>query len=135
MIYKLYEKYKQVILYIIFGGLTTAVNVGVYIISYNVLGVSNIVSVVLAWILSVIFAFITNKFFVFGSNDSGTRGAIQEFGKFIFARLATGGVDLLIMYATVDVLKWDAVLMKILANVIVVILNYVVSKKMVFNKR
>jgi putative flippase GtrA len=128
---ELYRKYKMPILYLFFGGLTTLINIFVYFICYNILYLSNITSNVIAWILAVIFAFITNKIYVF---ESKSKSILYELSTFFACRLGTGLLDLGIMYLTVDILKWNALIMKILSNVIVIILNFVFSKIIIFKK-
>lgn len=125
-------KYKFIILYGIFGVLTTIINIGVYGILYSVLGVSNVVSNVIAWVISVLFAFITNKLWVFESKSLDLKVFIKEFGSFTVCRLATGILDLGIMFVGVDLLKGPAIILKVASNIIVIILNYVMSKIFVF---
>ena len=128
----IYNQYKMPILYIFFGGLTTLVNIIVYFICYDVSGLSNVLSTIIAWILSVIFAFITNKFYVFESKS----GAIfYEIFTFFGCRLGTGVLDVGIMYLAVDIFNWSALLMKIISNVIVIVLNYILSKVIIFKQK
>ena len=87
---ELVKKYKFIILYGIFGVLTTVINIGVYGLLYSVLGVSNVLSNVVAWIVSVLFAFITNKLWVFESKSFDFNLLIKELGSFTACRLATG---------------------------------------------
>ena len=128
-------KYKGIICYGIFGVLTTVINIAAYALCYTYLGISNVISNIIAWIVAVLFAFITNKLFVFGSKDMSLKTFIPELIKFMAARLATGGIDLLIMYIGVDVMDGPAVILKVISNVIVIILNYVLSKLIVFKKK
>ena len=129
---KIYNQYKMPILYMFFGGLTTLVNIVVYFICYDISKLSNVVSTVIAWILSVIFAFITNKLYVF---ESKSGSLLYEISTFFTCRLGTGILDVGIMYFTVDILKWNALLMKIISNVIVIVLNYILSKVIIFKKK
>ena len=77
------SKYKYIILYGIFGILTTIINIGFYGILYSVLGISNVVSNIIAWVISVLFAFIINKLWVFESKSLCLKVFIKEFGSFI----------------------------------------------------
>ena len=135
LIKKLIIKYKGIILYGIFGVLTTALNIAVYYVCYNVVGISNVVSTILAWIAGVLFAFFTNKIWVFDSKSFTTKLLLKEFIMFVTARLLTGLFDLAFMYITVDVLQYHALTCKIISNVVVIILNYVLSKFVVFKKK
>lgn len=128
---KIYINYKTPILYIFFGGLTTLVNIVAYFICYDIAKLSNVVSTIIAWILSVIFAFITNKLYVF---ESKSKSILYEISSFFVCRLGTGILDLGIMYLTVDILNWNSLLMKIISNVIVIVLNYILSKVIIFKK-
>lgn len=128
------SKYKYIILYGIFGILTTIINIGFYGILYSVLGISNVVSNIIAWVISVLFAFIINKLWVFESKSLCLKVFIKKFGSFIVCRLATGILDLGIMFVGVDLLKGPAIILKVTSNIIVMILNYVMSKIFVFKK-
>lgn len=131
---KLLKSHKSIVLYIFFGGITTLINILVYMISYQILGISNVLSNILAWILSVLFAFVSNKLWVFGSKSKNREIVLNEFLKFVGGRLTTGFLDLLIMYICVDLLAGPALLFKIISNVVVIILNYIISKMLVFKQ-
>ena len=128
-------KYKGIIFYGIFGVITTVINIAAYALCYKVLGIANVPSVIIAWTVAVIFAFVTNKLWVFESKNMDKKTVIAEFIKFMCARLATGGLDLLIMYIGVDVMHGPDVILKAASNIIVIILNYVFSKLIVFKKK
>lgn len=128
-------KYKFIILYGIFGVLTTVINIGVYGVLYSGLGVSNVISNVIAWVISVLFAFITNKLWVFESKSFNFKLFVKELGNFTVCRVATGVLDLGIMFVGVDLLNGPAIILKIASNIIVIILNYVMSKIFVFKKK
>ena len=132
---ELIKKYKFIILYGIFGVLTTVINIGVYGVLYSGLGVSNVISNVIAWVISVLFAFITNKLWVFESKSFNFKLFVKELGSFTVCRVATGVLDLGIMFVGVDLLKGPAIILKIASNIIVIILNYVMSKIFVFKKK
>ncbi|MBQ9394631.1 MAG: GtrA family protein [Proteobacteria bacterium] len=134
MIKKLLIKYKAIIIYGIVGCLSTAINIGVYLLCYEIISIPNVPSNIIAWIISVLFAFILNKLYVFESKDMTLPVFMRELVKFILARLGTGLLDVLIMYITVDVMEWNAAVWKIISNIIVIIGNYVLSKFVVFSK-
>lgn len=131
----LWEKYRSILIYIIFGVLTTAVNYLVYIPCLNLLGLSASVSNVIAWCVAVLFAFLTNKPFVFESKDWSAKTVVPEFTKFVGTRVASGLFETLILLVTVDLLGWNGNIWKLVTNVIVVILNYIGSKLLVFRKK
>lgn len=132
---KIYEKYKGIILYIFFGGITTLINIVSYYLFYNVFNVSNVTSNIIAWFLSVIFAFVTNKIWVFNSKSWAAKIAIKELVSFISVRLLTGVFDTSVMYIGVDLFKFNSLIMKILSNLIVLISNYIGSKLFIFKKK
>lgn len=136
---KLYEKYKEIILYIVFGVLTTVINIVVYQLLFNIMK-EVIVPTTIGWVLSVLFAFITNKLFVFESKSFKAGTLIREILTFFAARLASYFIDLGIVWLTVEYLGWDYAVLgfqvwKIISNVIVIIVNYVLSKLVIFKKK
>ncbi len=131
----LFRKYRDVIAYLFFGGVTTLVNLATYYLCYQVWHIANTPSVVIAWVLAVLMAFLTNKPFVFRSHDWSPKVLLPEAGSFFGCRVGTGVLELVLMYVAVDVLGWNGMLMKLLVNVLVVILNYVGSKLLVFRKK
>lgn len=132
---KLIEKYWDVISYLFFGVLTTAVNYVVYLPCYNLLGWSAGVSNVLAWVISVAFAFVTNKPFVFKSHDWSWNVLWPELSKFVGCRLGSGALETGILVLCVDILRWNGNVMKLITAVLVIVLNYIGSKFLVFKKK
>ena len=132
---ELFFKYKSFIMYVFFGVCTTLLNWGSYYLCYNVAGIPNVPSTIIAWVLAVAVAFITNKLWVFDSRSFEKKTLFHEIWTFTAARLATGILDVGIMYLTVDVLGWNSTLWKLLSNIIVIILNYVFSKLVVFKRK
>ena len=130
----LLEKYWDVISYLFFGVLTTVVNYLVYLPVYNLLGVSAAVSNAIAWVVAVAFAFLTNKPFVFRSHDWSAKTVVPELTKFVSCRLASGVMETVILFVTVDLLGWNGNLWKLVTSVLVVVLNYLASKLLVFKK-
>lgn len=122
---------KEVVMYVIFGVLTTAVNFVTYLLFARVLNIHYLISNVLAWFLSVLFAYITNKIWVFESKNPNI---LKEMSLFFGGRIFSGVVDTALMYLLIDVLVVSDVISKIIIQVIVVILNYVISKLIVFKK-
>ena len=139
MLRALYNKYKDLILYLFFGGLTTLVNYAVYIPLYRWSaipeGVRGTVSNCIAWLAAVVFAYLTNKPFVFKSNNWSVKTVAPEFAKFSSCRLFSGLIETLIILLTVDCLGWNGYIMKILTSVFVIIINYFASKLLVFRKK
>ena len=130
----LWAKHRDILLYLVFGVLTTAVNYVVYLPCYNLLALSAAVSNVIAWVAAVAFAYLTNKPFVFGSHDWSARTVIPELTKFLGCRVGSGLLETGIIFVTVDCLTFDGNVMKLITSVLVVILNYIGSKLLVFRK-
>lgn len=128
-----YNKYKEVLWYAFFGGLTTLVNiVSFYLL--DKLGINLYVSNLFAWILSVIFAFLTNKFFVFNSTDFKYCSVIKEMVSFFFFRLLSLGIDMFGMYLFINMFNINKIASKIFINIVVIVANYIFSKLFVFKK-
>lgn len=130
----LLERYKSQLLYLFFGGCTTLVNVVVYGLCAHVAALSTTVSTVVAWVAAVLFAYITNRTWVFESRARTAPDILRELWSFLLCRLATGALDLAIMYLCVDRLGLPDIPIKLLSNLLVIVLNYVASKLIIFSK-
>ena len=128
-------KYWEVLIYLVFGVLTTVVNYVIYLPVYNILGLSAALSNAIAWVGAVAFAYLTNKPFVFKSHDWSMKTVVPELTKFVGCRVASGAAETVILLLTVDMLHWNGNLWKLLTAVLVVILNYIASKLLVFRKK
>lgn len=142
---KLLNKYKEIITYIIFGVLTTAVNWACYTIlvkcGLNENDFQLTVSNAIAWVVGVLFAFVTNKIWVFESRSWKMPLAVKEFISFVAARAITGVLEIfglpILLKVGIDqpLFGVDGFLAKIIISVVVVILNYVFSKLIVFKNK
>ena len=133
MIKELIKKYKEIIMYLVFGVLTTLVN----IVSFYIMDECNInlyVNNTIAWILSVLFAYITNKLFVFESKSLEPKVVIKEGLSFFGFRLISYFMDMLCIFIMVDIFSINKMISKIVGNVIVIIANYIFSKLFIFRK-
>ena len=130
----LIEKYQDILSYLFFGVLTTVVNYLVYLPCFNLLEMSAAASNVAAWVVAVAFAYLTNTPFVFKSHDWSAKTVLPELSKFVGCRVGSGVLETLIIFLTVDCLLWNGNVMKLVTSVLVVILNYVASKLLVFRK-
>lgn len=129
---ELAKKYEDILSYLFFGVLTTVVNYVVYLPCYNVLGLSSAVSNVIAWVAAVAFAYLTNKPFVFKSHDWSMKTVLPELTKFLACRVGSGVLETVMLLVCVDWLGWDGNVLKIVTSVLVVVLNYIGSKLLVF---
>lgn len=134
MINGLFKRYKEVILYIFFGGCTTLVNVIAYFISTRIFHIHLLASTAIAWFLAVVFAYVTNRRYVFLSKNTNFNAILFEFASFIFCRVFTGALDMGIMYVFVSLLHYNDFIIKIASNAIVIIGNYVASRFFIFRR-
>ena len=104
----LFRRYKSFIAYVFFGVCTTLVNLFCYRLFYFALGVSNVPSTVIAWLFAVLFAFVTNKLWVFESKSFAVTTLLPELVKFFICRVATGLLDVFVMWIAVDKMNWNA---------------------------
>lgn len=125
---------KETISYVIFGILTTIVNLISYYFFSNIININYLISNTISWIISVVFAYITNKFYVFNSKDKKKDVMVKEFIKFVNCRLTSGVIEILLLFLLVDMMKVNDIISKLAIGVIVVVLNFIFSKIFVFQK-
>lgn len=126
----------EVVLYIFFGVLTTIVNIGVFSILVSLFknldeNIANIIAIVLA----VLFAYFTNKDLVFASQASNFKEKFQEFVKFMIGRAFTMVVEMLGFYFLFNMLNWNKFISKCLITILVIILNFFISKFFAFKTK
>ena len=119
---------KELFWYVVFGVLTTVVNIVVYFV-FTYFGVNYLVSNIIAWFLSVLFAYATNRRWVF---ESKSPNILKECALFFSGRIFSGVIDTGLMYLFIDILSIGDAVSKIVIQVILVVLNYVISKWIVF---
>ena len=132
---QLIEKYKDVIPYLFFGVCSLLVNTATYWICAHILGIVVMISTVIAWILAVLFAYLTNRTWVFKSQANTAVKILKETASFFGCRIATGILDLLCMFIFVETLHWNDIIIKTFANILVIVLNYLASKLLIFKKK
>ncbi|MBO4696628.1 MAG: GtrA family protein [Lachnospiraceae bacterium] len=143
---ELYKKHKEIILYVFFGGLTTVINFLIAFVIQKGFGLSGkgtefAVTNTIAWFGAVAFAYITSHIFVFESKAKGTKAIAAEAFKFVGSRIFTGIIEMLLPSGLVaigidgDFLSFEGFWAKAITGIIVIILNYVLSKLFVFRKK
>lgn len=133
---KLYFEYREIINYLVFGGLATVVNFVSYFISAKIVGIDEVISSGISWFCSVLFAYITNKIFVFESKTKGIKELVKEISSFFLARIISGVLcDVGTFAIMVKVLNINDIISKFVTQVMVVIMNYILSKLVVFKKK
>lgn len=133
-LYPLYRKYKEILLYVFFGGLTTVVSFVTFWFFAEPVGMHELIANAISWIFAVTFAYITNRIWVFDSKVDSKKGMLREASAFYGGRLATLGFEELVLFIFVTWLGYNELLMKVIATVGVLILNYIISKLIVFRK-
>lgn len=123
---------REIMLYLLFGVLTTIVNYVSYYLFTRYLQLDVLLANGLAWVLSVIFAYITNKIYVFQSKTTSLSDLGKEFMLFISARIGSGVFDMLIVYLFVDIFGMSDLIIKLISNVVVIIANWAISKIFIF---
>jgi len=131
-----YAEYAEIIRYLIIGILTTLVSLGsYYALVLTILNPDDALQLqvanVISWVVSVLFAYFTNRSFVFKVKDNRV---LSEFFKFVMSRVFTLLVDMAIMFIFVSLLHLDDKIIKLITQVIVIVLNYILSKFLVFIK-
>lgn len=135
-----WKKYREGILYLLFGGLTTLLNWLVYALLVTGLSVDITAANAIAWVIAVLFAFVTNKRYVFRSEKTGKKAFIREIGSFFAARVASGMIEvvgptlLMRIGLSQPLFGIPGFLAKLTVSVVVVLLNYLFSKWFIFKK-
>ena len=127
-----YKKYKEVLLYLFFGGLTTVISIGSYAFFDISMHMDPMVANIFSWILAVLFAYVTNRIWVFDSNAEDMKGIIQEMVSFFSGRVATLLMEEVILYVGINLLGMNSIGVKVAAQIFVLVGNYLISKLFVF---
>ena len=142
MIKKMYTKYKEIINYLIFGVLTTVISLIVYYgLTYTIINPDNAVMLqvanVISWIAGVLFAYFTNRKLVFNSTAVTIQEKLKEFGKFILGRAFTMVVESVgfwLLFSVMNITALNGLVSKLIISVVVIILNFFISKFFAFKK-
>ena len=137
MIKNIYKKYQEIIKYLIFGILTTIINLlTYYLLVYTIFNPNNPLELqitnIISWFISVAFAYITNKKYVFNSQN---KNITKEILKFFSSRISTLLLDIILMFTFVTILNLNDKIIKIVVAIIIIILNYILSKLLVFKTK
>lgn len=134
-LYPAYRKHKEALLYLFFGGLTFFLSIGLYWLFAHPFGVEPLVANCISWILCVAFAYITNRTWVFTHTAQDSRGIVREAASFAIGRLATLVMEEVVLWIGISVMSINDVVVKLIAQVLVIVGNYIISKRLVFNRR
>ena len=128
----IYFKYKEQLLYLFFGALTTVISIAAFALFTRVIPCNVLLANIISWVLAVLFAFLTNRTWVFQGASDKSFG--KQMASFYLGRVATLLVEEALLLVFVTWLHFDSMVIKIAAQVAVVILNYVISKLFIFKK-
>lgn len=126
-----YTRNKSVLMYLFFGGLTTLISIVVFMFFDSYIKLNVLTANIISWICAVSFAYGTNRRWVFNSTAAG-HGLLKEMLSFFAGRLATLGLEEALLFIFVSLLHFNSTLVKIIAQLVVLISNYIISKLFVF---
>ena len=130
----LYRKHKEVVLYLFFGGLAVFLNLALFVFFTKHFGWGALFANIVDWVICVLFQFITNKTWVFGAETNSAKDFWAQLAGFFRGRLLTLGVEELMLFVFIDRLLWNSLLVKLIAQIVVIVSNYVISKFFVFKQ-
>ena len=129
-LYPFYKKHREALLYLFFGGLTTVVSWGSFYLFAYPFGLNEHIANILSWVAAVLFAFLTNRTWVFSAKGN----PLREMLLFFAARLTTLGVEEVFLLIFATILQKEVMAVKVIGSLLVLVLNYVFSKRIVFRK-
>lgn len=125
---------RETIAYLFWGGITTIINIAVFLLIRQIPGMPAVVANIIAWSVSIIFAFITNRHFVFNSGKLHGFPLPVQFAFFILTRLLSGSIETLTVFLMIDILLFADLPVKIFSNGLIIVINYIAGKLLVFRK-
>lgn len=130
-----YKKHKEVLLYLFFGGLVVLLNLALFWLFTARFGWGTLFANVIDWFFCVLFQFVTNKTWVFGAATHSVKRFWAQMAGFFGGRLLTLGVEELMLFVFIDRLLWNRILVKLIAQIVVIVSNYIISKFFVFKQK
>lgn len=125
---------KEIVLYLLFGGLSFVISISSYTFCNVVIGINELTANIISWVLAVSFSYITNRIWVFDSPTNTFRETLKQMYSFFTGRVITLLLEEVILFVFITLLHFHSVVIKVAAQVIVIIANYVISKLVVFKK-
>ena len=130
--YPFYRRHKEVLMYLFFGGIAFLLNIGLFAFLDLSVGINELVNNVICWVICVMFQFFTNRTWVFDGYVESVEGFIKQMTVFLVGRFFTLALEELILAAFITWLQYNSVAVKLVAQIIVIALNYIISKLIVF---
>ena len=126
--------YAEIISYLFFGGCSFILCVGTFAVFNKLINLNEHISNIISWIITIIFVYITNKLWVFKSNASTFKENSVEFTKFVLGRIFTLVIEEIILFIFITKLQFGSIIIKVIAQIVVIVTNYIISKLVVFTK-
>lgn len=130
-----YSKHKEVLLYLFFGGVVVFLNLALFALFTKRFGWGALFANVVDWVICVLFQFITNRTWVFEATTDSAKGFFAQLAGFFGGRLLTLGVEELMLFVFIEQMQWNDMLVKLIAQIVVIVSNYVISKFFVFKQK
>lgn len=127
-----YKKYKEMLLYLFFGGIAVVLNIALFVFFNGILGIGELIANVICWVICVLFQFFTNRTWVFDGHVDSAGAFWKQMASFFGGRIFTLVVEEIILGVFITWLGFNSMVVKAVAQVVVIVLNYVVSKLFVF---
>jgi len=122
-------------LYILFGGLAFLVSIFTFALFNVTLGMNELIANIVSWVITVTFAFFTNRIWVFQAPTETVKEFITQLGLFFGARVVTLVIEEVILLVFVTLLHMNSMVVKVVAQVVVIVLNYILSKLVIFKNK
>lgn len=129
-----YKKHKEILLYLFFGGLTFVISVSTFTFFNMVYQWNALFSNVLSWIIAVLFAYFSNRNYVFQAKHSHFRHTVRQMADFISARILTLILEEIILFVFINCLGFGSLMIKVAAQIVVIVTNYFLSKCFIFKR-
>jgi len=130
-----FDNHREIILYLFFGGATTAVRIVLHFVLSFGFGLDAWLSSTISVIIAIVFAFFVNKIYVFESKQKTRQGIAREFTLFVASRVFSSIIDVGIIFVFVDIMDLNEIVFLTIGQVFVIIFNYVVSKWIIFKNK
>lgn len=127
-----YKKYKEMLLYLFFGGIAVVLNIALFVFFNGILGIGELIANAICWVICVLFQFFTNRTWVFDGHVDSAGAFWKQMASFFGGRIFTLVVEEIILGVFITWLGFNSMVVKAVAQVVVIVLNYVVSKLFVF---
>ena len=127
-----YRKNKEMLLYLFFGFLSFVMSISTYALFNKVFNINELLANIFSWIITVMFAFFTNRIWVFDSPTKSMAEFVKQMSSFYWGRIVTLVIEEIILFVFITLLGMSSMLIKVIAQVVVIVLNYVISKLFVF---